>query len=91
MYYRLRSSVAAINEEVGGSGIAGCVAGQVQESALELFGHALTAQRDLALPEIVCLLGNEVGDLRGHVSRRDGVGASELGPFNGKRLDYADC
>jgi hypothetical protein len=91
MCSRLRSSVAAIDEEVGGSGIAGCVAGQVQESALELLGHALTAQGDLALPEVVCLLGNEVGDLRGHVARRDGVGASELGPFNGKRLDCPNC
>lgn len=90
-FMQLRGTIATVDNDVGSSGVAGSIAGKIQESTLELFGHTLAAHRDLGLPEIVGLLGNEVGDLGGNVSGRNGVGTSELGPLNGERLDYIKC
>ena len=84
---RLRSRVAPVNDEVRSSSVGGGIAGEVQVGALEFFGQTFTAQRDLALPEILRLLRDEVGDLSGNVSRRDGVGTREPRPLNGKGLD----
>lgn len=87
-FMHLRGAVATVDDDIGSSSVAGGIAGKVQESTLEFFGHTLAAHGDFGLPEIVCLLGNEVGDLGGNVSGRNGVGTSELGPLNGERLDY---
>lgn len=84
----LRGAVATVDDDIGSSSVAGGIASKVQESTLKFFGHTLAAHRDLRLPEIVGLLGNEVGDLGGNVSRGNGVGTSKLGPLNGERLDY---
>ena len=38
--------------------------------------------RNLILPHVLGLLGNKVGDLRGHVAWGDGIGASISYPLN---------
>ena len=45
-------------------------------------GFTLTAHGNLVLPDVLGLLGDEVGDLGGHVAGRDGVAAGVLDPFN---------
>lgn len=87
----LRGTVATVDDDIRSGSVAGRVASKVQESTLEFFGHTLAAHGDLGFPEIVSLLGNEVRDLGGNVSGRNGVGTSELGPLNGERLDYICC
>lgn len=81
---RLREAVTAIDDDVGTGGVRGGIGGQVQEGTLELVGLALTTHGDLALPDVLGLLGNEVGDLGGHVTRRDGVGTGEGNPLDGE-------
>lgn len=49
-------------------------------------GLALTTHGDLVLPDVLGLLGHKVGDLGGHVARRDGVGTGKPHPLNGQRL-----
>ena len=36
----------------------------------------------LVPPDILGLLGHEVGDLSSHVARRDSIGAGKLNPFD---------
>lgn len=85
---RLRGTVAAIDDDVSSSSVAGGITGEIQEGTLELFRFTFTAHWDLGLPEIVSLLGDEVRDLSGNVTGRDGVGTGELRPLNGERFDY---
>jgi hypothetical protein len=91
MFMHLWGTVTTIDDDIGSSSVAGGIASKVQESTLELFWQTLTAHGDLGLPEIVSLFGNEVGDLGGNVSGRNGVGTSELGPLNGKRFNCIRC
>lgn len=90
-FMHLRGTVATVDDDIGSSSVARGIASKVQESTLEFFGHTLAAHRDLGLPEIVGLLGNEVRDLGGNVSWGNGVGTSELGPLDRERLDYICC
>ena len=86
----LREAVATVDNDVGTGGVGSGVGGKVQESTLELVGLTLTAHGDLALPDVLGLLGDEVGDLGGHVAGRDGVGAGELDPLNGEGAAQVD-
>lgn len=86
----LRCTVAAVNNDVGTSGVAGCVRGKVKVGTLQLMSLALTAHGDLVAPNILGIFGNEVGDLGGNVSGRDGVGTGEAYPLDGERLACGD-
>jgi hypothetical protein len=45
-------------------------------------GFSFTAHGGLVLPNVVNLFGHKAGDLGSNVSRRNGVGAGKLNPFN---------
>lgn len=91
-YYKkcLREDVATVDEDVGAGGVGRSVRGKVQESTLELRGLTLAAHGDLALPDVLGLLRDEVGDLGVDVAGRDGVGARVLDPLDGQRAAQVD-
>lgn len=84
----LWGAVAAINNDVGTGRVGGCIRGQVQVSPLQLVGLTLATHGDFIPPDLLGLLGHEVGDLRGDVTGGHGVGAGETDPFNREGFAY---
>ena len=58
--------------------------GEMIEVIKKGFNCAFSPHRDLALPDVLGLLGDEVADLSVDVTRRDGVCTSKLDPFDGE-------
>lgn len=88
---RLSAGVTTVNEEVGTSGVGGGVGGEVDVSALELLGETVTAQGDHGVPELLGLLGDEVGETSVNVARGDGVDTGEVAPLVGEGASHVDA
>lgn len=84
--YSSRQAVPTIDDNIRASRVCRRIRGQVQVSALELEGLTLPTHWDLRPPDGFGLRRHEVGNLCGHVARRDCVDASEPDPFHGERL-----
>jgi hypothetical protein len=73
------------------SAVRGCVRGKVDVCALELGSLSITAHGDHAVPQLLDVLGNKVGQTSVNVSRGDGVDTGKVPPLVGKRLGQVDA
>ncbi len=87
----LPSSVPAIDDDVGTGGVGARVAGEVDEGALQLGGLGVTAHGDHAVPELLDVLGHEVGQAGVNVAGGNGVDAGEVPPFVGETACQVDA
>jgi hypothetical protein len=88
---RLADSVATVDDDVGTSAVGAGIGGQVHVGTLELSSLSVTAHGDHAVPEILSLLVNEVGETSIDVAGGDGVDTSKVAPLVGQRLGEMDA
>jgi len=88
---RLSGGVTTVNEEIGTGGVGGGVGGEVDVGALELLGETVTAHGDHGVPELLGLLGDEVGETGVNVAGGDGVDTGEVAPLVGEGASHVDA
>lgn len=67
------------------------VRGEVNESTLELLGLSITAHGNHGVPQLLDVLGNEVGKTGVDVSWGDGVDTGKVPPLIGERAGQVDA
>ena len=77
--------------EVTYSAVGGSVRGEVDIGTLELGGLSVTAHGDHGVPQLLDVLGNEVGQTSVDVSRGDGVDTGEIPPLVCERAGQVDA
>lgn len=87
----LPAAVTTVNEEIRSSGVGGGVRCKVDVSTLQLLGETVTAHWDHAVPQLLNVLGDEVGKTSVNVSWRDGVDTGKVAPLIGERLGHVDA
>ena len=87
----LAAGVATVDQEIGTGGVGGSVGGEVDVGALELLGQTVAAQGDHGVPELLGLLGDEVGKTGVNVTGGDGVDTGEVAPLVGERAGHVDA
>src|SRR6201996_6538805 len=87
----LPAAISTINQQISTSSIRRSIRAEINISALQLLRISVAAHRNHAHPEILCLLGHEVGKAGIDIARRDGVDTSEVTPFIRKRLGHVDA
>jgi hypothetical protein len=88
---RLSGGVTTVNQEIGTGGVGGGVGGEVDVGALELLGETVTAHGDHGVPELLGLLGDEVGETGVNVTGGDGVDTGEVAPLVGEGASHVDA
>lgn len=91
MKANLPDGVATIDDEVRASGVGRCVRAEVDIATFQLFRFAIAVQGDHALPQVLDLLVNKVGETSVNVARRDAVDARKAAPFVGQRAGHMDA
>jgi hypothetical protein len=89
--FDLADSVATVDDDVGTGAVRASIGGEVDVGTLELSSLRITAHGDHAVPKILSLLVNEVGETSIDVTRRDRVDTGEVAPFVGERLGQVDA
>lgn len=87
----LPAGVAAVNDDISTSGVGGSVGNKVDVSTLELLRKTVTAQWDHAVPKLLDVLGNEVGETSVNVTGRDAVDTGKVTPLVGERAGHVDA
>lgn len=87
----LPAAVSTVDEEIGSSGVSGSIRGKVDISALQLLSKTITAHGDHAVPQLLDVLGDEVGKTSVNVSRRDGVDTGKVAPLISERLGHVNA
>jgi hypothetical protein len=87
----LSGSVATINADIGTSGVGAGIGGEIDVCTLQFGGLCITTHRDHAVPEILSLFVDEVRETSVDIAGRDGVDASKVTPFVGKRSGEMDA
>lgn len=88
---RLPDGVATVDDEVGTGGVGGGVGGEVDVGALELLGETVAVQGNHGVPQLLGLLGDEVGETGVNVAGRDGVDTGKVAPLVGERAGHVDA
>lgn len=88
---RLSGGVATVDQEIGTGGVGGGVGGEVDVGALELPGETVTAHGDHGVPELLGLLGDEVGETGVNVTGGDGVDTGEVAPLVGEGASHVNA
>jgi hypothetical protein len=88
MKENLGGAVATVDNEISPSSVGGSIRGEIEIGTLQLMGLALTTHGDLVAPDVLGILGHEVGNLSCDVTGGYGVGASVADPFDRKGLAW---
>lgn len=87
----LSGSVATVDDDVSASSVGASIAGKIDVCTLQLSSLCVTTHGDHAVPEILSLLVDEVGETGVDVAWGDGVDAGEVTPFVGKGAGKVDA
>ena len=87
----LSDSVSTVNDDVSASTVGASIAGEIDVCTLQLSSLCVTTHRDHAVPELLSLLVDEVGETGVDVAWGDGVDAGEVPPFVGKGFREVDA
>ena len=87
----LSGSIATVDDDVSASSVGASIAGKIDVCTLELRSLGVTAHGDHAVPEILSLLVDEVGETSVDVAWGDGVDAGEVTPFVGEGAGKVDA
>lgn len=77
----LTGAVAAVNDDIGASGISASIASQVHIGTFQLFGFTVTAHGNHALPQILGLLIDEIRKSGVNVPGRNAVDTGKITPL----------
>lgn len=87
----LPAAVSTVDEKIGSGSVGGSVGCKVNVSTLEFLGETIAAHGDHAVPQLLHVLGDKVGETSVNVSRGDGVDTGEIAPLVGERLGHVDA
>ena len=88
---RLTAGVATVDEDIGTSGVGASVTAEVDVGALELLSITVATHGNHALPQVLGILVNEVGETGVDVAGRDAVHASEAAPLVCEGLGHVNA
>ena len=87
----LSAGVSTVNDEITTSSVGRSIRKEVNVSSLELLGITVSAHGDHALPEVLGLLVDKVGQTSVDVSGGDGVDTGKVAPLVGERASHVDA